>query len=149
MFPPFVSKNQTFYIYNKEMCRSLALQFSVGSEVGGARLMFLLQETVSHHGLETLRFTPSRRSFTSGDSPCYCPGSGCAPNGMFNVSRCQGGAPMLLSWPHFYRADPDLLTQVDGLQPDKEKHEFAIDILPQLGVGLRAAIRLQINIFIE
>ena len=149
LFPPFVSKNQTFYIYNKEMCRSLALQFSVGSEVGGARLMLLLQETVSHHGLETLRFTPSRRSFTSGDSPCYCPGSGCAPDGMFNVSRCQGGAPMLLSWPHFYRADPDLLGQVEGLQPDKEKHEFAIDILPQLGVGLRAAIRLQINIFIE
>ena len=29
LFPPFVSKNQTLYIYNKAMCRSLALEFSV------------------------------------------------------------------------------------------------------------------------
>ena len=56
---------------------------------------------------------------------------------------------MLLSWPHFYGGDPALLQQVEGLDPDKEKHQFGIDILPQLGVGLRAAIRLQINIFIE
>jgi len=56
---------------------------------------------------------------------------------------------MLLSWPHFYNADPDLVNNVDGLSPDRNKHEFQIDILPQLGVGLRAAIRLQINIFIE
>ena len=65
------------------------------------------------------------------------------------MSACQGGAPMLLSWPHFYNGDPKLLDQVEGLLPDKEKHQFAIDILPQLGVGLRAAIRLQINIFME
>ena len=56
---------------------------------------------------------------------------------------------MLLSWPHFYGGDPTLLEQVEGLSPNKEKHQFGIDILPQLGVGLRAAIRLQINIFIE
>jgi len=136
LFPPFVTKNQTFYIYNKEMCRSLPLQFS---------------ETVTHHGLETYRFTPSRRSFTSADSPCYCPakGSACAPDGMFNVSSCQGDAPMLLSWPHFYNGDKQLVSQVEGLHPDKDKHEFGIDILPQLGVGLRAAVRLQINIFLE
>ena len=56
---------------------------------------------------------------------------------------------MLLSWPHFYNGDPELLRQVEGIRPDKDKHEFGIDILPQLGVGLRAAVRLQINIFIE
>ena len=38
---------------------------------------------------------------------------------------------------------------VEGLKPDEDKHEFQIDILPQLGVGLRAAIRMQINIFLE
>ena len=38
---------------------------------------------------------------------------------------------------------------VEGLKPDRDKHEFQIDILPQLGVGLRAAIRMQINIFLE
>merc|ERR1719219_1331376 len=56
---------------------------------------------------------------------------------------------MLLSWPHFYNGQQELLSQVEGLSPSKEKHEFQIDILPQLGVGLRAAIRLQINSFFE
>ena len=41
LFPPFVTKNQTFYIYNKEMCRSLPLQFSVSREErrGGTDLL--------------------------------------------------------------------------------------------------------------
>ena len=56
---------------------------------------------------------------------------------------------MLLSWPHFYNGDSWLVSQVEGLRPDKDKHEFGVDILPELGVGLRAAIRMQINIFIE
>ena len=56
---------------------------------------------------------------------------------------------MLLSWPHFYGGDPALLEKVSGLAPDKEKHQMQIDLLPQLGVGLRAAIRLQINVFIQ
>lgn len=118
------------------MCRSLGLQYS---------------ETVSHHGLETFRFIPSTTVFSPADSPCYCPPGeeGCAPAGMFNVSQCQGGAPMLLSWPHFYNGDSWLVSQVEGLRPDKDKHEFGVDILPELGVGLRAAIRMQINIFIE
>lgn len=109
------------------------------------------QETVKHFGLDTYRFVPARTAFTKDDSSCFCPAGmqSCAPEGMFNVSSCHGGSPMLLSWPHFYKADPKLLNQIDGLNPDKDKHEFHVDILPQLGVGLRAAVRLQINIFIE
>ena len=56
---------------------------------------------------------------------------------------------MLLSWPHFYKGEQRLLQQVEGLSPSKDLHEFGVDILPQLGVGLRASIRLQINLFIE
>ena len=103
-----------------------------------------------HHDLKTYRFTPAPSAFSSSDSSCFCPTpGGCAPEGMFNVTACQGDAPMLLSWPHFYGGDPSLVEQVEGLSPDKDKHQFGIDILPQLGVGLRAAIRLQINIFLE
>ena len=136
LFPPFVKKSSVFHIYNKDMCRSLPMEFN---------------ETVTHFNMETYRFIPSKTAFSSRDSPCYCPPdvTTCAPEGTFNVSACHGGSPMLLSWPHFYNADPDLVDNVDGLSPERSKHEFQIDILPQLGVGLRAAARLQINIFIE
>lgn len=135
VFPPFVTKDHTFHIFQKDMCRALPIQYS---------------ETVYHHDLKTYRFTPAPSAFSSSDSSCFCPTpGGCAPEGMFNVTACQGDAPMLLSWPHFYGGDPSLVEQVEGLSPDKDKHQFGIDILPQLGVGLRAAIRLQINIFLE
>ena len=39
-------------------------------------------------------------------------------------------SPLMMSWPHFYQADPRLLQDVEGLQPDRDKHQFQLDILP-------------------
>ena len=36
----------------------------------------------------------------------------------------------MLSWPHFFQADPKLLDAVDGLKPDQEKHQMYIDVQP-------------------
>ena len=65
------------------------------------------------------------------------------------MSACQGGAPMLLSWPHLLGADPRLRERVGGLQPHPDRHELRVEVLPQLGVALRATIRLQINVNLE
>ena len=32
LFPPFIKPSETLYIYNKAMCRSLGLEFSVSME---------------------------------------------------------------------------------------------------------------------
>jgi len=134
VFPPFLTKDSRPAIFTKDMCRSLELEFS---------------KTVDHSGLQTLRFIPSGEAFSAKDHPCFCPGEApCAPEGLFNVTECHK-APMFLSWPHFYKADPNLRHQVGGLEPKEELHEFHVDILPELGVGLRAAIRLQINLHIR
>lgn len=34
------------------------------------------------------------------------------------------GSPTFLSLPHFFGADPYYLSLVDGLKPEKEKHDF-------------------------
>jgi hypothetical protein len=39
-------------------------------------------------------------------------------------------APVYLSFPHFYNADPRLLDDVEGLSPDQEKHETFFKIQP-------------------
>jgi len=39
-------------------------------------------------------------------------------------------APVYLSYPHFYNADQKLLEDVEGLLPDKEKHETFFKIQP-------------------
>lgn len=53
------------------------------------------------------RFVPPKDVFAAADritsQQCYCPaGPPCAPEGTFNVSRCQYDSPVLLSFPHFY-----------------------------------------------
>lgn len=57
------------------------------------------------------------------DNKCYCDGD-CMPSGALNVSACRYGSPAFVSLPNFYNADPYYTNSVDGVNPDKEKHEF-------------------------
>ena len=59
------------------------------------------------------------------------------------------GAPVALSMPHFYQADPSLLDTVVGLKPQKEKHEFYMDVVPELGFPLAIRPRFQLNVVIK
>jgi hypothetical protein len=38
------------------------------------------------------------------------------------------GAPIMMSFPHFYLGDPSLLDTVAGLKPDPEKHDGYLDV---------------------
>lgn len=60
---------------------------------------------------------------------CYCTGN-CIPSGMINVSSCRWGLPFFASLPHFYGADPVYVEAVEGLDPDKSKHESYIVLEP-------------------
>lgn len=40
------------------------------------------------------------------------------------------GAPIVVSFPHFYQADPKYINAVDGLSPNKEEHETYLDLQP-------------------
>merc|ERR1711974_137907 len=53
------------------------------------------------------------------------------------------------SYPHFYMADPWYLNNVEGLKPDKEKHEFYVDISPKFGFPLAIRPKFQLNAIIE
>jgi scavenger receptor class B protein 1 len=63
------------------------------------------------------------------ENECFCGGE-CVPSGLFNVSSCRYGTPVFMSFPHFYHADPFYLQQVDGLAPQKEKHQFFMSFEP-------------------
>ena len=82
---------------------------------------------------------------------------------MFDVSVCQFGAPIVLSWPHFLGADQKYRDAVEGLNPEKvqkkilenislnifpslqSKHGFWFDIQDVTGTTLSAKARFQIN----
>lgn len=59
------------------------------------------------------------------------------------------GFPIALSYPHFYKSDPSLLEDIEGLEPKKELHESYFYIQPKSGIPLAVASRFQINIALQ
>lgn len=100
------------------MCRSVLLDFEEEREI---------------HGVKTFKFSGGDRTVDNGtlypENECYCSGD-CVPSGLFNVSSCRFGTPVFMSFPHFYKADPFYHKQVDGMKPDKNKHEFSMSFEP-------------------
>jgi len=140
LFHPGVTKNETLHVFTSELCQSLPLVYKDETEV---------------QGIPAFRFVPPANVFDNNDSSreCFCtadPNVGCSvPNGLFNMSSCQFGSPIMFSWPHFFQADPALLKTVIGLNPDPEKHQTFIDVQPNFGSTLRASIKSQINLEIQ
>lgn len=137
LFHPGVTKNETLQVFTSELCQSLPLVYQGETQV---------------EGIPAYRFVPPTDVFDNSDPKrdCFCtadPNIGCStPNGLFNMSSCQYGSPIMFSWPHFFEADPALLKSVHGLKPDPEKHQSYIDIQPNFGTTMRASIKSQINL---
>lgn len=91
-------------------------------------------------------FTPL--GFLDADNKCFCGGE-CAPSGVINVTACRFGSPVFMSYPHFYQADQIYLEQVEGLEPNRDNHEFYIIVEPALGTILEIAARFQVNMLVE
>lgn len=139
-FPPRAFTNSdVVHVYDKDLCRIWPLRYRHDTEKNGVNVGY---------------YTPDDDIFQPGelhsDNKCYCPGNiPCPPKGLQNISPCQFDAPVLLSFPHFYQADPALLDAVDGLTPDPEKHQTFFKIQPKLGVPLEARVKVQLNLAVE
>lgn len=56
----------------------------------------------------------------------------------------------MLSFPHFYLADDSIRTAVEGISPpEKDKHQFFLDVQPLMGTTLSAKARVQINLAVS
>lgn len=151
--PPGVSRNETLDIFIALMCRKILLEY---------------EEDRTYRGLTGLRFIPPRNAMGSHtdrnpetgnqDNKCFCmedQGFPCLKSGVLNMGPCKKmpglptGAPIALSYPHFYEADQSFLDAVEGLSPDKEKHQFYVDISPEFGFPLAFRPRFQLNAIIR
>lgn len=138
-FPPrSVTNEDVVQIYDKDLCRIVPMQY---------------RKDVYKEGILAGLYTPLNSTFECADkfpdNKCYCRGEKCPPRGLQNISPCQYNAPVYLSYPHFYDADPSLLEKIDGLKPDKEKHETYFMIQPKLGVPLEGWVRVQLNMKVD
>ncbi len=110
------------------------------------------KDVKSDNGLTFYRYEGTESMFASyienPDNWCFsCAAGLCNPHsGVLNSSTCRFGAPVFVSFPHFYLADSFYQNQVEGLNPDAELHRVHVDLEPRTAVPLKVAGRFQINI---
>ena len=84
------------------------------------------------------------------ENECFCmkeEGFTCFKSGVYDIGPCRKtpgrpfGAPIALSAPHFYQADPSFREAVVGMKPEKEMHQSYVDVVPELGIPLAIQTR--------
>ena len=146
--PPQLTRDQKLEIYISLMCRTINMEY---------------EKDIEHAGINSYRFIPPRNAMGRHDDPdpevrneaneCYCLEDEkfrCFKSGVMNMEPCKRDvhAPLALSMPHFYQADQSFLDAVEGLNPEKEKHQFYIDAVPEFGFPLAIRPRFQLNVVI-
>ena len=151
---PGTQRTDTIQMFISLMCRKINLQY---------------EKDTDHLGLQSYRFVAPPNALGSHDDPdtekrnsanaCYCLAEEnfeCFKSGVLNLAPCKRtdalpqGAPIAVSFPHFYQADPSFLAAIEsGLNPEKDKHQFYVDISPQFGFPLSIRPRFQLNVIIK
>ncbi|XP_023174123.1 lysosome membrane protein 2 [Drosophila hydei] len=135
-FPPRdITKSDVVHIYDKDLCRIIPLKYVERVEKDGL--------AADLYRLPNNSYGDSRNN---PENKCYDTNDYEAVRGLQNISPCQYGAPVYISNPHFYESDPQLLDAVEGLEPQREKHETYFKIQPKLGVPLEGKVRIQLNL---
>ncbi|XP_046422047.1 scavenger receptor class B member 1 isoform X2 [Neodiprion pinetum] len=141
-FPPRdTTGSDIVHLWDKDICRILPLQYRGPADKTGIRAdLYTPTDTI---------FDPP--SEETPDNECFCQDEpeNCPVRGLQNISPCQYSAPVYLSWPHFYKAAPELLDAVEGLTPKQELHETYFKIQPKLGVPVEGKVRVQLNLKVE
>ncbi|XP_072000460.1 scavenger receptor class B member 1 isoform X2 [Engystomops pustulosus] len=132
MWPPFRSPSQPLEFYSPDACRSMKLVY---------------EKEHSFRGIPTFRYSAPNYLFANGSD--YPPNEGfcpCVASGVMNVSSCRFSAPLFLSFPHFYNADPAFLESVDGLHPSEALHSLFLDLHPLTGIPMNCSIKMQLSL---
>ncbi|KAK2503489.1 hypothetical protein MC885_010437 [Smutsia gigantea] len=116
-FHPLISKDEVLYIFPSDFCRSVYITFSDFDSV---------------QGLPAFRYeVPKEILANTSENAGFCiPKGNCLGSGVLNISTCKNGAPIVISFPHFYQADERFVSAIEGMHPNKEYHESFVDINP-------------------
>ncbi|XP_055930524.1 protein croquemort-like isoform X2 [Argiope bruennichi] len=138
MWPPSKSHRDHVTLFVTDICRSLSFTYLATTDVNG----------ITAH-----RYWTDDKQLDNGkynkENKCFCPEGICLPAGGLNVSSCKFDAPAVVSYPHFLFADSVYSQGVIGMKPNPQEHRMYLDIVPEMGVPVGVAARMQINIVFE
>jgi len=130
--PSSPPKEITFF--SPQLCRPWSLKFDSLFED------YRLQHALFKAGDDVFSATSGNETVNA----CYQP-RGNRIRGLFEGAACQHTAPVYFSLPHFLNADPQLVQNISGMDPDPDKHGIALGVHPYLGFVTHLKLRLQVN----
>lgn len=130
-YPPH--EKRSIKIFSNDLCSTLELERNGEDEL---------------HGIRGYKYLGTNKAFDNGtlypEMRCFFNQS--EYSGVRDVSLCKYGAPAFVSFPHFYLADPFYRRSIEGMMPDKGKHEMFISLEPNTGLPLKVRAQIQINL---
>lgn len=143
LWPP-ISEGQKppLTVFATDVCRSVTVKY---------------ESNVKKFGINGYKWVADESVFDNGvkypEMACYCSADEhSCPDllpGVFNASSCKFGAPAFVSFPHFYLADQHYVEAVEGMNPNKDDHEFSVSMEPRTGIPLNVRAQLQINLLMR
>lgn len=138
-FHPFLNKDERLRVFTPDLCRSIYMQF---------------EKEVSVRGIPAYRFTPPRdvlaNATNNPDNEGFClDKNNCLDDGVLHVGVCRKGAPVVVSFPHFYLGAQKYIDAIEGISPVHEEHQTYLDLNPTTGLPVRASKKAQINIKLD
>lgn len=110
--PPFLSKHEPMWGYERMLCVSMALHYERKSYI---------------KGIPMAKLSTDLYAFASDKGYCRKNGS-CPVEGTLDLFNCMG-TPIVATLPHFLDTHPSLLENVgSGLNPKRKDHELAVYI---------------------
>lgn len=127
---------ETVDFFSPEICRTVTLDHTEDVEIAG---------------IPGKKFSMADSFLDNGDripkNKCYCDGD-CMPYGAVNASSCRYGTPAFVTLPNFYLADQSYRDAIEGMNPDKEKHEFYLAFEPVSTKQYYFIVKLKYYIYI-
>ncbi|XP_044763949.1 scavenger receptor class B member 1-like [Coccinella septempunctata] len=135
-YPQYLTKNTTIRYWRKTMCFVVPLYYESESEM---------------YGLKTYKYSLANNTYDRTmpeEEDCY-KSEPVLPNGLKDISQCYWDFPVATSYPHFLYGDSELKGYVDGLQPEKSKHDSFLFVEPTVGIPTTCRATSQSNLILR
>lgn len=127
-FPPFRKKKDELRIWSPDLCRHIS---------------FVYENETDLNGIPVWRYVFPFNMFgstaTHPENECYCSHykkhpHRCSVENMFDLGACHSGSPLVVTFPHFLDTEPYLGELINGMSPDREKHESFVLLEPVINL---------------
>jgi len=161
-FPPFINKDKK-WSFQTDVCRSMSFVYEKEVDIDGIKAYRFTTSAESQwvNRTDNFCFNDELGDLYDEDTDTYdaciketedpevldikdCHIKMDGRDGLLDVHHCFE-SPLIVSNPHFYQAEQELVNIASGMNPNPELHGVQIDVEPNTGITMQLHKRVQFN----